>query len=232
MTSLRTRLSLALRVLALAVFANHFLQTALYVMPNNVLKDGTLLGRVNAAYMLPYFDQVWTLFAPNPVSTDTLLLVQCLAPGQKPRAHAWVDILTPVWAANQRNRLSAYDRFSRTIENPLRDIVQLPIHLVEAAKKCEGGDAASCDAVKKGRRASRDRALGQVRDAASVYCLNLRRETRLPFERVSRIALRIRVVTPPTWRDRHTARSRTQDYDLGVHATRVVAAPPVYRSSR
>jgi len=228
---MKATLVLILKIAALTVFVNHFVQTALYVMPSNVLKDGTTLGQVNNAYMRPYFDQVWTLFAPTPVGTDTLLLVQCLPAQTKPRAGDWVDVLGPVWKANQRNRLSAYDRFSRTIENPLRDIVQVPLYLVGITKKCTDGDQAACTLAKKKRDEARTKALKAVRNAASVYCINRQREAHLPFEQVSRIALRIRVVTPPAWRERATGHSTVQDYDLGIHDTARVTSPLIYRGA-
>lgn len=218
---------------AILIFLNHFLQTIFYLTPTNILKEDTKLGTLNSSYMRPYFDQVWTLFAPTPVRTDTLLLVQCLPknPDSKPKPKRWVDILTPIWKANQRNRLTAYDRFSRTIENPLRDIIQIPFHLTKAAKKCDAGDKSICEDVKIKRKKHRDKSIDNVRKAASVYCMNYMQQNSLSFDEVSRIALRIRVVTPPPWKDRYDKSKATQqDFDLGVHSTVQTKAPLIYRS--
>ena len=56
------------------IVAIHFAITFLWNAPSNPIRDA-LGGQVNG-YMEPFFEQNWSLFAPNPVNTEDELLVR------------------------------------------------------------------------------------------------------------------------------------------------------------
>ncbi|WP_166356039.1 DUF5819 family protein [Phytoactinopolyspora limicola] len=74
-------------VLGLAVGA-HLAVTALFVGPNNAAKDS--LKEPMNAYMLPMFQQNWSLFAPRPIGTERTLFVRGWYNDQ--RHTEWVNV--------------------------------------------------------------------------------------------------------------------------------------------
>jgi hypothetical protein len=57
-----------------AALAMHFLVTALFVGPLNPIK--LAWGDEITSYMTPYFEQNWSLFAPDPISEERGMLVR------------------------------------------------------------------------------------------------------------------------------------------------------------
>lgn len=89
-----------------AVLSVHFAITLVYLMPLNpiTLHIAPLVER----YMAPWFVQNWRLFAPNPINETRMLLVACRvqqADGTTVET-AWVDVSTPLWDAQARQRFS------------------------------------------------------------------------------------------------------------------------------
>jgi hypothetical protein len=77
------------------LLALHFVMTFLYVAPRNAISAYADKGV--SSYILPYFDQDWQLFAPDPVKTDPHVLVRAKVVevnGQQ-RVTSWLDITRP-----------------------------------------------------------------------------------------------------------------------------------------
>jgi hypothetical protein len=77
------------------LLALHFVMTFLYVAPRNPISAGA--DKSISSYILPYFDQDWKLFAPDPVKTDPHMLVRAKvvdAKGQQ-QVTSWLDITRP-----------------------------------------------------------------------------------------------------------------------------------------
>nr|WP_258469497.1 DUF5819 family protein [Priestia megaterium] len=91
------------------LFVFHFSVTAFYVLPFNPIKN-----KINApifSYMHPFFAQNWQLFAPNPLSRDTYVNVQVR--DKYGEESNWIDISTPLYDANHKNRLSPINTLVR-----------------------------------------------------------------------------------------------------------------------
>ncbi|MEI1420639.1 DUF5819 family protein [Bacillus cabrialesii] len=91
------------------LFVFHFSVTAFYVLPFNPIKN-----KLNAhiiSYMHPFFAQNWQLFAPNPLSRDTYVNIQVRDKNGK--ESEWIDISTPLYDANHKNRLSPVNTLVR-----------------------------------------------------------------------------------------------------------------------
>ena len=83
----------------------HFLITALFVGPPNPIKRAW--GDQISGYMTPYFEQNWSLFAPNPISEERGMLVRARVEESDGtlRTTGFVDITNPAIRAVHGNRL-------------------------------------------------------------------------------------------------------------------------------
>jgi hypothetical protein len=92
-------------VLAL-VLSFHFAATALWVSPAAPLYDA--LAPVLNPYMQPFFQQGWSLFAPNPPEGDHTFLLRARwtdhSTGQL-RTSDWVDVTAGEWSGILHNPL-------------------------------------------------------------------------------------------------------------------------------
>ncbi|MEX2985714.1 DUF5819 family protein [Streptomyces sp. C36] len=77
------------------VLAFHFSMTALYNTPFNPIKEK--YGEEINSYMSPHFSQDWHLFAPNPVDTDSGVLIRAKkkGPGGSVLVTKWSDVTSP-----------------------------------------------------------------------------------------------------------------------------------------
>lgn len=75
---------------AVAIFGLHLVSVTLAALPPNRYSDAV---RDQTAYLDPYFNQNWRLFAPNPIAEDRNLLFQgtYLDADGKPVTTSWVD---------------------------------------------------------------------------------------------------------------------------------------------
>lgn len=93
--------------LLVAVLCLHFGMTLVYLMPLNPI--ALRIAPVVQRYMVPWFAQDWHLFAPNPINETRMLLVSCRLRQTNGTTveTAWVDVSTPLWDAQARQRFSA-----------------------------------------------------------------------------------------------------------------------------
>jgi Family of unknown function (DUF5819) len=207
-------------------FVFHFFCTAVYNMPTNPLQ--TRFYPVYIDYMNSFFPQVWTLFAPNPIQSNSSLLLQCLKPGQKPSDNAWVDVIRPLWLQHEQHRFSAYDRLSRTFSNPMRDYIQGPYEAKGDMDLCQTGDKKACGRFENNAKKRRKIALKSIMRPVSAYCTDVAKsQGREPYQRV---AVRIRTSTPPAWAQRFTGKTITSDTELGIQKTLKVQPIGLFRA--
>ncbi|WP_409509552.1 DUF5819 family protein [Bacillus spizizenii] len=96
-------------IIVCILFVFHFSVTAFYVLPFNPIKN-----KINTpiiSYMHPFFAQNWQLFAPNPLSRDTYVNVQVR--DKNGEESNWIDISTPLYDVNHKNRLSPINTLVR-----------------------------------------------------------------------------------------------------------------------
>ncbi|MET9607266.1 DUF5819 family protein [Streptomyces sp. NPDC006512] len=86
---------IAASVIAAGALAFHFGMTALYNTPFNPIREK--YDEQIHSYMSPYFGQDWHLFAPNPISEDSGLLIRAKIPGPDGAqvTTQWSDVTTP-----------------------------------------------------------------------------------------------------------------------------------------
>ena len=199
------------RIGSLVWLVTHFVLTALYVIPPNPVNMA--LQPLLDATIGTYFGQNWSLFAPNPVSADTALLVRCLEPGESEPAVGqpsddWYDISTPFWKAFQRNRFSPYDRLVRTQTSAIREFTGNSTVITEWRSACEKGTPGACETLDKLLKNDRTIAGAYLRRIGCAFCLAHSRS-------VSRVALRLRTTLTIPWSQRHDKVSRkVEDSDL------------------
>ncbi|MFE8605508.1 DUF5819 family protein [Archangium violaceum] len=105
-----------LRVLPAAligVLAMHFAMTMAYLTPLNPVK--LRLMPVVEGYIRPFFEQRWTLFAPNVDALTRYVLVSCRGEDAQGvvQEQPWVNITLPLHELKQRYRLTPADRLDR-----------------------------------------------------------------------------------------------------------------------
>jgi len=93
-----------------------------------------------------YFQQNWSLFAPNPASANLSLFI---APSKDSSVTAidsleWVDITTPLLRNYQQNRFSGYERIGRVQNGALRLYLGNDPVLPLLKRACDNGDTLSC----------------------------------------------------------------------------------------
>ncbi|WP_141732378.1 DUF5819 family protein [Oligoflexus tunisiensis] len=103
-----------------------------------------ILNRTIGAYL----NQNWSLFAPNPINNNIVLLIKPLTKAEMDRflfsdqqfKDGWFDVSSSLWKAMQANRLSAYDRLSRVISGTARSLVSMPSGMQYFDKLAKNGD--------------------------------------------------------------------------------------------
>jgi Family of unknown function (DUF5819) len=97
---------------ATTLLGGHFLASALHVGPMNPVQMRT--QAYTQAWLLPYFEQTWTLFAPDPISEDRGMLARFRC--QDGTITDWSDVTTKHVTAVQRTRFFP-PRNSRLVSN-------------------------------------------------------------------------------------------------------------------
>jgi len=214
----RTISGFAARLATLVLLALHFLLTLIYVLPVTPVKMA--LGPIVFETIGTYFAQNWSFFAPNPVASNSSLLVCPLRPdeiadarrGQVP-ADRWYDLTAPVWNKFHHHRLSAYDRLARPQSNGIRMYLGNTPELIPWIDACSNGDPVACVSYQKWRLESQRSASDLLSKVASAFC-----NERFRAGQFTGVALRIRQQTAPPWSARYTGAPITKDLDIGVFA--------------
>jgi len=112
------------RVMTALWLVVHFILTMIYVYPDNPVRD-TLQPLLDAT-IGRYFSQGWALFAPEPDTTDVVLLVRPLTRHEYTivqtkglPSDGWYDLSSPLWTKLQNSRFSAYGKLARVVSKAL-----------------------------------------------------------------------------------------------------------------
>ena len=130
-------------VTLLVVFL-YFTMSLVYTFPLNPIKVG--LNPLIALTVGKYFQQNWSLFAPDPVSSNVTLFIAPLETStSKPTdSLAWIDVTTPLLDHFQENRFSGYERIGRAQTGALRLFMGNDPQSVPWKKACDNGDSIAC----------------------------------------------------------------------------------------
>jgi len=213
----------AVKVTATLALACHLLLTAVYVLPDNPVK-AHLLPLLNATIDV-YARQTWNLFAPNPISTDFIVLARCLNASvdsgeveallATDESGGWADLSQPLWQGFQSQRFAAYDRLARPFTATVRTYINGGTGLNRWRSAClDKGDKAACEIYDNGVTRARDASVPKLRRLGSAFCNEV-----APGSLA--VALRARVESPVPWSRRFdpTFAPETNDVSLGIHPT-------------
>jgi hypothetical protein len=210
----RRRMGVGLRVSMLAWLALHFAMTILYVMPSNPLKE-SVRPLLNMTIGL-FFQQNWSLFAPNPATSTTTLLVKPMTEDESKHIQFiqarsnWYDVSMPFYHEFQRNRFTAYDRLERPIANTAMLYLSGGQELAPWVTECKQGDKEACDHVTKALKAAQPAAAAELVKIASSYCNSSKLNAKY-------VALAIRQQDAVPWSKRYTGKPRIRDFFIGVY---------------
>lgn len=205
-----------IRAFTLLLFFIHFTLTILYVGPLNPMKVNCL--PILDIYIGRFFPQNWNLFAPNPLSSDQLLLVHGLTDEDLSQvgtkglpSDGWEDISSPFWEKFQRNRFSAYDRLIRPQSTSLRQYLNGDQDMDPLYAASQKGDSESQKILDQRLKEVREHALKMLVKVASAYFNDTDRSRRF-----SHVALRLRISNPVAWSDRYSGTKQFKDIELGI----------------
>jgi Family of unknown function (DUF5819) len=182
-------------------------------MPMNPLKF-SLFPLLNAT-IDTFFSQNWSLFAPNPVAEDYILLIQ-------PRAKLsnydstkidtiWYNASSPLWSRFQENRFSAYDRLARNQSNAVRNVLNGDISFIPVYDACNKGDTIACRIYKELIGKARKYQTEKIVIIASAFVNDIKKAS----DHFTHIGIRIRVKSFPPWSKRYSKEITIKDIDLG-----------------
>lgn len=211
----------AVKAAATLALALHLLLTTVYVLPDNPVK-AQLLPLLNATIDV-YARQTWNLFAPNPISTDFILLARCLDSSidsgdveallATDESSGWADLSQPLWQGFQSQRFAAYDRLARPFTATVRTYINGGTGLNRWRSAClDKGDKPACEIYDQGVVRARAASEPKLRRLGSAVCNQI-----APGSRA--VALRARVENPVPWSRRfdRAYTPETNDVSLGIH---------------
>lgn len=218
-----TMARVAVKSAATLALACHLFLTAVYVLPDNPVK-ARLLPLLNATIDV-YARQTWNLFAPNPISTDFIVLARCLTASvdsseveallATDESGGWADLSQPLWQGFQSQRFAAYDRLARPFTATVRTYINGGTGLNRWRSAClDKGDKEACEIYDNGVTRAREATTPKLRRLGSAFCNEV-----APGSRA--VALRARVESPVPWSRRfdRTFAPETNDVSLGIHPT-------------
>jgi hypothetical protein len=228
--SIRQWLPNLVRVATLLWLVGHFALTVAYVMPLNpvTLSIQPLLN----ATIGTYFEQNWSVFAPNPRSSDSVLLARPLShaemaavPAQGLPTDGWYDMSTPLRAGFHQNRFSAYERLTYPERRAVLWYVNGGLELTPWSESCRRGDSASCEFYEEHLKMARSKAGRLLAKVGSAFSKDIAQ----PGQDISHVALRVRETRSVPWSERYTAEPVVRDFELGVYPIdHSVATPGLY----
>lgn len=181
------------------------------------------------------FAQNWSLFAPNPISSDYIMLVK---PVDKQNLKnfvfeksqyekGWIDISSPLWEAFHRDRFSSYDRISRAISGPLRTYLHGPSDLLTYYTKQTGNDKEATRIIRNRISESRINSQKSMQKIGSIALTNIYGDGEIGF---THFAVAIRSSLPNKWESRFKESKQYQDTFVGIFLIdKFAATTDIYR---
>ena len=218
-----TVMKVLLKASAVLWLAAYMLLATINNMPSNPVK-AALLPTLSVT-VKKFYPQNWSLFAPNPVKNNQMIIARPLTHAEHEAVLAgapipsdgWWDLHMPLWKRFQSMRFSAFDRLSRPQSNALRIYSVGPTFLYpwydalqeetdpEKRKEME-------EFIEKMRTPYRDQARDVITKVASAFVLDAFPEPEL----YTHIALRVRRTTPVPWSKRFEEEAEFNDYPMEI----------------
>lgn len=163
-----------------------------------------------------FFYQNWSLFAPNPVTADDVVLVHCssnatLTKSDEIPPNEWQDIVSPLWDLARKNRLAPWERISRTLTYPVRAFQGNSSEVVPWAVACVSKDDEACKVFERMTVNLRERARVRLVELGTAYC-----RAAFPDMPLAMVGIRLRQIQPPPWSRRFDGTATSKDTDVGV----------------
>jgi len=179
-----------------------------YTLPLNPIKIG--LNPLVTLTVGKYFQQNWSLFAPNPISENITLFIAPLKSGELHRDEvlAWMDVTTPLLEHFRQNRFSGYERIGRAQLGALRLYMGNDPQLIPWQRACDNGDATSCHVRDLIRDYDRKIALSSLQRVGSSICNQLYDANQKGF------ALGYKIVDSIEWSQRYTAKTGESKFSV------------------
>jgi hypothetical protein len=205
------------RAAAVVWLVGHFALTFAYVLPMNPAKtsiEPTLQKTIGR-----FFSQNWSLFAPDPVSSNLSMSAVCMTSdeavsalnGEFP-ATGWADLSLPLWHRFQDQRFAAYDRLARPITAWLRNYASGSAVTLEQGKACNHGHQPSCEVYQAALALERELAARHLGRIGAAYCKDVDPEGR--YHAVG-IALNDEQAVP--WSERGSGTPVRRSEPIGVY---------------
>ena len=194
-------------------FVVHFSLTILYTLPLNPIKL-RLMPFLNETIGL-YFGQNWSLFAPNPVAVDNILLAQPVKENDPALLEdtKWYNLSSTFWDHYQKSRVSAYDRLARSQSTALRSALTGDVTMKPLYDACANGDTLACIAYQKTLGLVRTSQIDKLVKIASAFCNDIDGIK----QNYKYVAIRIRVITFPKWSERYNHENSIKDFEIGMY---------------
>jgi Family of unknown function (DUF5819) len=202
-----------LKAIAIMWLVIHISLTIIYNMPMNPLKLS--LNPLLNATIGTFFGQNWSLFAPNPVGEDYILLVQprskLLSKDSSKIDTIWYNTSSTLWLRFQKNRFSAYDRLARNQSNATRNVLNGSAGLVPVYDACRKGDTTACRVYEESLKNVRKYQTDKLALIASAFVNDIKKTT----DNFTHIGIRIRIKSFSPWSKRYLKEVIIRDIDLG-----------------
>jgi len=190
----------------------HFLLTIAYVLPVNplMLTWQSLVDRT--------IGQRWTLFAPDPLTSDYSLLVRPLiareaktiTSGNLP-TDGWYDLSTPLWDEFRKNRLSAFDRLYRPQMSAIQDFLSGGDWSMAWRQASRDGDPEARKVYEQHLEMSRRLSITVLTRVADAFINHA-----FPDHRWVKLALQIRIRSAVPWSKRETQSPSVSYIEVGI----------------
>ena len=188
---------------AMCVLALHFGFTFLHVAPANPVSQQ--FASATGLWMSPFFDQNWELFAPDPVSRDTGLLVRGTADGKE--LGGFVDLSTAMLERKLHNLVPdnlhyTVSSASHNLLSARQDLIRSDAVLAEFPEAADSGLFLDKDLLDAGPEALRTAYKRTVDAVVQLAIDGVRSESGVTPD-----AVQVRVVTHefPRWSERADA---------------------------
>jgi hypothetical protein len=184
----------------IGMLALHFGMTMAFLTPLNPVK--VRLNAVIEGYINPFFQQRWTLFAPDIEAKTRYVLVACRGEDAQGvlQEQPWVNITLPLHELKQRYRLTAADRLDRAQSVGIGQLLPSEDEVTrKLLAKPEDTERYRQAVAAVERRREYQKQLGSrlLRRVASTACASL-----YPSLRMREVRVRVATITAPPFSQR------------------------------